>query len=404
MTALATTLTRQSIFTSPAYASATSGVAQLQHLPRCATLMRYGGGDEMRQGEALLSLPLDAAAAVPPSLKVAIVQAVEAAIARRNAGLFEASAADYVSDKAFPKESAGVVWDAALAVSTAPTSPASNGEDSCWANVWFHGWLYSKAVEEANSRGADCKLGSEADAVQRYPLVGIFADSTSAGASTLSSPSAGGFAPFQGTDACFRSADDASDTRAAGWGGALQPVDQHLHKVDPHAGGSREDTIELYVSEMGMSREDAVAVVAASEIESDQYHLGSDCARVDVSSIAVDSAVDQVSPAELTHTTPSPCCIAWAVAVDLPSALSETPSATGTEDRIVRVGTTPRVHASLLLALPKKSEAAAWFRRWNIPSDAATARAMLHQQLVDCPGLPSKVASSISAVLQPKVP
>lgn len=195
--------TSSSLFSSPASSSAVIGVPKLQFIPRCAVLARYGGGNDLRLGESLLSLPLDAAAAIPTSLKGAIVRAVEAAVGKRNAGLFEKFAVEHVRDTPFPHGGAGVQWDAALAVSTTPSKD--------WANIWFHGWLFSSAVEEVTARG--CKLESEGDASQRYPLVGIFEHAS------LESSSRG-FAPFCSSDEAFlREGGGATDVRAAGWGG-----------------------------------------------------------------------------------------------------------------------------------------------------------------------------------------
>lgn len=64
------------------------GIPELQFLPRCAALVCYGGGDEMRQAEALLSLPLHVDA-IAPSLKAEVEAAVDEALAQRSAGAFD---------------------------------------------------------------------------------------------------------------------------------------------------------------------------------------------------------------------------------------------------------------------------------------------------------------------------
>ena len=223
-----------------------NGTPALQFLPRCAALVNYGGGDDFRQGEALLSLSLPEAS-IPSDVISAVGPAVDRILAKRNAGGFD------LATEHLPTHwtAEHLVWEAALAVSADPSQGCG------WCNIYFHGWLYNDIIE---SQGA-----AELSAQQRYPLVGIY---HTAGIDSFSGEGPGGvFSDAQGID-----------VRAAGKG-ELFPADQHIHKVDAYAGGDRRSTIELYLSE-GYDQEMAEAIVVASELECGSFHVGSDAARV----------------------------------------------------------------------------------------------------------------------------
>eukprot|EP00656_Telonema_subtile_P019089 TRINITY_DN20377_c0_g1_i2.p1 TRINITY_DN20377_c0_g1~~TRINITY_DN20377_c0_g1_i2.p1 ORF type:complete len:297 (-),score=51.69 TRINITY_DN20377_c0_g1_i2:66-956(-) len=221
-------------------------------------LVQYGGGDDMRQAEALVSLALDSAV-IPPGLKQTVCNAVDGALGRRVAGTFDCLTSEHLPDT-YDRDA--LQWEAALAISTEPNA----GSD--WANLYFHGWLYSELLE---------REGNSLYAAQRFPLVGVFDASD-------------GILAF-----------DPRDVRSAGSGaldaGTVCPADQHIHKIDAYAGGDRDSTIALYM-ESGMDRDTAEAAVMASEADSNMFHVGADMARIQLNPQGGGS-------------------LAWAVCVDL---------------------------------------------------------------------------------------
>ena len=290
---------------SPMSASSLLGQQALQFLPRCATLARYGGGDDMRLGEALLSLPLSVAALPPPlqdTVEAAVDIALEGAPAAAAAGAFAAEQQPAGWDRS------ACTWDVALALTTDPVG----GADDTWANLYWHGWLFGDIIES----------GAEPDAVQRFPLCGIWDPSP-------------GITAFDSGDA-LGDVGLGDDVRAAGVT-CLRAADQHIHKLDAYAGGDRDGTIALCM-EQGFTREAAEASVLAAERECGQYHVGSDTARVALRLDAPGGAV------------------CWAVCVDL------------------AVPATPRAQVTLLVALSGDDAAALWARRWApAEGDAALA-------------------------------
>ena len=151
------------------------------------------------------------------------------------------------------------------------------------------------------------------------------------------------WSPTEGLGAWIETVEAFGHVRAAGTDGELQPADQHIHKVDPYAGGTREDTLQLYI-EAGMDAETAAAAVLGAELEAESFHLGADNARVAVS----------------CHPDG---CAAWAICADL------------------EPGYPPRVQATLLLVAPEGSLLADGLRGWSPSSEdaanTATGRAEL---------------------------
>eukprot|EP00927_Polykrikos_kofoidii_P068520 TRINITY_DN63884_c0_g1_i1.p1 TRINITY_DN63884_c0_g1~~TRINITY_DN63884_c0_g1_i1.p1 ORF type:complete len:350 (+),score=56.61 TRINITY_DN63884_c0_g1_i1:81-1130(+) len=273
------------------------GHPALQYLPRCAALVQYGGGDDMRQADSLLSLALDISA-IPPQIKDAICTAVDTCIAKRLAGEYDGVAAEHMATS-WNRDKCS--WEVALAVTTEPSVGAN------WANVYFHGWLFNEEIEAQ---------GANLYAAQRFPLIGFWEP-------------IGGIAAWEEDVPAF------GDVRAAGCKGCLRPADQHIHKIDAYAGGDREGTIALYM-EAGMDRESAEAAVVSSECESDQFHVGSDCARVKLTPTPEGSAV-------------------WVACVDL------------------KPGCPARAQVTKLVLVPRGSMPARWFERWSPPQTAIAA-------------------------------
>lgn len=322
--------------------SGLQGVPALQFLPQCAALVCYGGGDDFRQGEALMSVPL-AATALPPGLRSGVEEAVDDALRAAPAA---AAAGEFAAERqpsSWDRDSC--CWDVAFAVAAEPR------RGSAWANLYFHGWLFAPHVGAGAANG-----GTEGpQAVQLFPLCGVW--DASAGMGAFEGDATGGYGGGHG------------DARAAGVG-SLRAADQHIHKVDAYAGGDREGTISLYI-EQGFSREAAEAAVVAAELESTQYHVGSDCARVRLDLHAGRAADD------------GGVAIAWAVCIDL-----SRPHA-------------PRAQATLLLAVADGATAR-WARRWlpagGMDTPAETARAQL---LADLPAaeLGSEIEARIAKAL-----
>lgn len=323
------------------------GVPALQFLPRCATLVRYGGGDDMRQGEALVSMPL-AAAALPAELRATVCDAVDAALADAPAA---AAAGEYAAESQLALEDgvwarAACAWDVALAVTTVPVAGAA------WANLYWHGWLFGTALDD----------GAAPNAIQRFPLCGIW--EATAGIGPFKEEVAGESGQAFADGAGGR----RGDVRAAGHE-TLRAADQHAHKVDAYAGGDRESTIALYM-EQGFPRDAAEAAVLGDEWQAEHYHVGSDAARVALGE-------------ELGDQGPGAAC--WAVCVDLAQPKQ------------------PRAQATLLVALPGAGECARWFRRWSPAGgdavSASDARADLAAALAAA-SLPPAAQERVAAALQ----
>ena len=153
---------------------------------------------------------------------------------------------------------------------------------SGWANIYWHGWLFDALVRGAGE-GGGAGEGDDPYAAQRFPLVGVWPRTATGAAEWTEDAAGGGGGGGGGAGAAL------GDARA-GWNGRLRPADQHIHKVDPYAGGTREGTIALYL-EAGMDRETAEAAVLGAELECDSYHIGSDSARARLSAGAVAWAV-----------------------------------------------------------------------------------------------------------------
>ena len=124
---------------------------ELHSMPRCAMLVQYGGGDAFRSSELLLALPLDPVVAVGPGLKRSIEEAINAALAQRNAGAYESLTSEHIS-ASWDRGSLSI--DAALAVTTSMPDG--------WANLYFHGWLFEGLLES----------DAQVYAAQRFPLIG----------------------------------------------------------------------------------------------------------------------------------------------------------------------------------------------------------------------------------------
>eukprot|EP00658_Telonema_sp_P-2_P029930 TRINITY_DN22694_c0_g1_i1.p1 TRINITY_DN22694_c0_g1~~TRINITY_DN22694_c0_g1_i1.p1 ORF type:complete len:303 (+),score=60.80 TRINITY_DN22694_c0_g1_i1:147-1055(+) len=218
------------------------GCHQLMFLPRCAVLMQYGGGDEMRQGESILPLSLHPSA-IPTELRQSVSDSVVGVLKMRAEGAFDATTARHIPEE---WDADACEWEAALSICAMPPS------EKDWANLYFHGWLFSELAQSTPQPGA----------AQRFPLIGVWEPR-------------GGLSVW--------SEDERGTVRSA-----LRPADQHIHKVDAYAGGDRESTIALYI-ESGYDRETAEAVLTADEADCDTYHVGADAARGRVSPGAQES-------------------------------------------------------------------------------------------------------------------
>jgi hypothetical protein len=306
-----------------------AGAAALEPLPRTAVLARYGGGEDLQIGEFLagVSVPV-----VPEELRVAAFAAARALISRVGGGGNHDSVAAEHLPAVWPlrageeggEQPIELSWSSAVSVCCPPRAFASGSAESQESgseepvNVFFHGWLFSDALDAADARG------ESVSAMQKFPLAGVWRPLGS-GKGLLARPKPA--EPHLFCDAA------GFDVRDAGLlPDHLYPADQHIHTVDPYAGGDRTSTVELYLSE-GYDRETAEAIVDASVDEMGAFHLGSDSARISLHSPLPDAG-----------------SAIWAVVVDL----------SNTEDL--------RAQATLLVALPPDATTAGPFRA--LPSDA----------------------------------
>jgi hypothetical protein len=131
-------------------------------------------------------------------------------------------------------------WDCKFLIST--NVPSCN---EC--NLYFHGWLH-KDYAINNCYGNII-----------YPLIGIFDkyDGLINNNNNSQIVNELNYIPFNSFDF----------------------ADQHIHKVDLFAGGSRDDYIELLISN-GLNIEDAEIFVQIEENSSNDYYLGSDMAKI----------------------------------------------------------------------------------------------------------------------------
>jgi len=207
-----------------------SYIEKLEGMPRGLRLVRYGGGDSFRSAREILQHQISSSF-IPEDLKNRI----------------------YETQKFKPEECS---WEYSFSISTNILGDDDYGAVYTKVNLYFHGWLFENEVL------------SGASASQKYPLIGLFS-------------------PIVG----FREYEDKSlmgNTASAGFN-FLRSSDQHIHTVDPFAGGTSESYIALLI-ESGMSRQDAEAIATIEAMEINQYYMGSDSARV---SLKTDIPINQ---------------------------------------------------------------------------------------------------------------
>jgi hypothetical protein len=133
-------------------------------------------------------------------------------------------------------------------------------------NLFHQGWLFDECMNhDVSARGS-------------FPLIGV-----------METDGGGGIIPDPGDN------DPLGTTNSASFlceGEVLTPADQHIHKVDSWAGGTKEDYITL-LRRSGMSAEDATAFALAEECTSTDFYLGGDMARVQVASSVSSSYQDE---------------------------------------------------------------------------------------------------------------
>jgi hypothetical protein len=202
-------------------------IERLEGVPRGLRLTRYGGGDTFRSAREVVQY---CCFSVPQDLKQKICEKIHT-----------------TPDKCS--------WESSFSISTNILGDDGSKEPSK-VNLYFHGWLFENDV------------AIEKSASQKNPLVGLFS-------------------PFVG----FSEYIDRSligETASAGIN-FLRASDQHIHTIDPFAGGSAESYKTLLI-ESGMSAEDAEAIAMVEALDANQYYMGSDSARV---SLNLDIPVNQ---------------------------------------------------------------------------------------------------------------
>jgi len=203
-------------------------IDRLEGVPRGLRLTRYGGGDSFRSAREVVQYEL-----APNLIPQDLIQRV---CGKLNVGREECN------------------WEFSFSISSNILGD-DDSRDPSKVNLYFHGWLFEH----------EATLGVNS---QKYPLIGIF--SPIVGFSEYLDNSLMGNTASAGID-CFRSAD------------------QHIHTVDPFAGGSA-DSYKVLLIESGMSPEDAEVIASIEAMDANQYYMGSDSARV---SLNLDIPINQ---------------------------------------------------------------------------------------------------------------
>jgi hypothetical protein len=192
---------------------------RLEGVPRGLRLTRYGGGDSFRSAREIFQCEV-----APNLLPEDVVRRV---------------------CEALKVEREECNWETSFSISSNILGDDDSREPSK-ANLYFHGWLFEHEVMSGNS------------AAQKNPLIGIF--SPMVGISEYVDRSLMG-------------------TTASAAINAFRAADQHIHTIDPFAGGSAESYTQLLI-ESGMTPEDAQAIAMVEALDANQYYMGSDSARV----------------------------------------------------------------------------------------------------------------------------
>jgi hypothetical protein len=137
------------------------------------------------------------------------------------------------------------LWDASFSLSSNILGD-DDAREPTKVNLYFHGWLFENEVMAGNS------------AAQKYPHIGVFS-------------------PMVGISEYIDSS--LMGTTASAGINAFRSADQHIHTIDPFAGGSAESYKQLLI-ESGMTAEDAEAIATVEALDANQYYMGSDSARV----------------------------------------------------------------------------------------------------------------------------
>jgi hypothetical protein len=195
-------------------------IEKLEGMPRGLRLTRYGGGDDFRSAREVaqfeISPPL-----IPQDLKARICEI----------------------QKLDPNE---CNWESSFSISTPILGDDSGSSNFSKVNLYFHGFLFENEV-----------LGG-LPASQKNPLIGVFS-------------------PLVG----FKEYVDSSLIGSVASAGidSVRAADQHIHTVDPFAGGTAESYKALLI-ENGTSAEDADMIIMVESMDANQYYMGSDAARV----------------------------------------------------------------------------------------------------------------------------
>lgn len=296
-------------------------------LPRGLSLVRYGGGEDIRVADVLFHhsavLPASATA-----LRELVRAAAAAAIARAHAE--GVPAAVYLPDRLDALDA----FDVAIVVSAAPPrAPAGSAPlQSTRACFFHHGWLHGDTVSART-------LAGDGRGVQTYPLIGAFA------------PRGCGVDEGDG---------DVWDDLAAPFSVApttllLKPFDQHAHTTEIYNGLGRDGFIRQYTEELTSTLEEATAAADAelAAFSLQGWHVGSDGARAqfagDVGATWV-VCVDARRSAE-SEPAPSPRALLSLLLVVADPALHAAVRAVG--DCVAEDGAAPRdVLARLTTAVP----------------------------------------------------
>lgn len=216
-------------------------------LPRGLQLVRYGGGDDFRSAFNLLHLCVLSDQPSSGSRSLEQRRIIACAISALNAVAPEQDFMGLPNCETIQWERC--TFEAALLVSTAVSS---SGSEESWTNLFHQGFLHEYAAESGCS------------AAQKWPLIGVF-------------DANGCVRPFRSFPETEESGVECAPFDALG------PADQHIHTVDPFAGGTEEMFVNLLV-ENGMSHEDAVVFAQVEKTAAGDYHCGADMARVLISS------------------------------------------------------------------------------------------------------------------------
>ena len=140
-------------------------------------------------------------------------------------------------------------WEREIVVSAPPEKRLSLGQPPQIINLQYHAWLW----RQGPSRHGD----------QAFPLIGLLGHSDGIQYVPPGTLGRRGDGPLLAP-------------------GVLMPADQHFHKIDPWAGGTMEETIQLMITENQWSSEKAYEHASLLAFTSDDYLLGSDMAQVQV--------------------------------------------------------------------------------------------------------------------------